>query len=83
MKQRDTSCYNRSYFAANKAAIIAKRKQRRASMTEPEREIERLKARERAARGRASVRELLAISKEMRDTLETLSAVLVEQGDAV
>jgi ribosomal protein L9 len=80
MTRRVSSVYNRNYFAANKAAIMAKRNLRRAGMTEAERETERQKACERAARSRAKNRELMGVVEELTSVLETLSSALTERG---
>jgi hypothetical protein len=46
---KNVSNYNYVYFREHKTAILAKRSERRAAMSETEREIERQKARARAA----------------------------------
>jgi hypothetical protein len=63
--------YQQNYFAANKVTIMAKRNLRRAAMTEAERETERRKARERAARNREKTRELISAVKELTAVILT------------
>jgi ribosomal protein L9 len=78
MKRHVSSVYNRNYFAANKATIAAKRSLRRASMTEAERETERQKACERAARSRTKIVELKTTMSKMTNVLEKLHVSLVK-----
>jgi hypothetical protein len=78
MTRRVSSAYNRNYFVANKAAIKIKRSERRAAMSDTEREIERQKARARAACSRDKNRELKQSLEKLAVTLESLQSALVK-----
>ena len=61
------STYNRHYFANNKARILAKRKARRATMTDEERKDERVKARAYTTERRRKLNELFKTAVMLPD----------------
>ena len=68
--------YNKCYFAANKASIMAKRAARRDAMTGERLALERQKARDRAKRSKENLRVVMA---KLADALETLRPALIER----
>jgi hypothetical protein len=63
------STYNRHYFANNKARILAKRKARRATMTDEQREDEPVKARAYTTERRRKLNELFKAAVMLADTV--------------
>jgi hypothetical protein len=69
--KQHTSAYNAAYFVSNKACILEKRRANRLAMTEDEKELRRIKAREYAARRRVCFEELLNDVEELNRALDT------------
>ena len=61
------STYNRHYFANNKARILAKRKARRAAITDEQRKDERVKARAYTTERRRKLNELFKAAVMLAD----------------